>query len=448
MIALLLAGIFLFAACASEPVAPGENGGDNPPGGDTGNNDQGNNDQGNNDQGNNDQGNNNQGTTPEEPGLKLGGVDISQYSIVCEYPKEKTAMAEYWRDEYDSGKTTALRLAALIESKFGVKLNTYYDTKQKASEYEILIGNTNRAESQTETIKALDDDQYVVTMQNNKLVICGGAPGTTYHAVDSIEAYLNTTVANDAYKIDDSGALSGTYHLERIAILGDSISYGALATDYKTNGGMRGYAAQTGRMYWQECVIKSYAEPGICLRDDLSGFMTKPGLWTKFRADMKKNKFDTVLIMLGVNDGYTDALVNGSFTGVWTDDDDKSFTKSMDKMIKTIHMDNKEAEIVVMNCPVYYRSGDPGSPYYHNSHYHSSPRIIALQGKVVDDMRAAGDTYVHLYDMNTYSKENTTVAMFPDWLHPDDEGHEIMAKGVVAMLKLLREGKTDKYLVN
>lgn len=459
MLAMLLAAMFLFSACAGDPVVSDGNGEQTPndnntePGGDentdgNGNTNDGNTNGGNtNEENNPNNGENTNDPTATAPGFYLDGVEISKYSIVCEYPKEKTAMAEYWRDEYDSGKATAVRLAALIEEKFGVKLNSYYDTSRQPQQYEILVGNTNRNESKTAAINALTDDQYVVEMNNGKLVICGGAPGTTYHAVDNIEAYLNTTVENGHYEINAANPLSGSYHLQRIAILGDSISVGALATDYTTNKGMRGYAAQTGRMYWQECVVKSYAQAGICLRDDLSGFATS-ALWVNFRAEMKRNKFDTVLILLGTNDGYTDAKTGSTWDGVWTDEDDKSFYKSLEKMIQTIHIDNKQAEVVVMNCVAYYRSADPSSPDYRDSHYHSSPRVIALQGQVVTDLRAKGADYVHLYDMNTYSTEHTTKAMFSDLLHPDDQGHEILAKGVVAMLKLLREGKTDKYLVN
>lgn len=440
MLAMLLAMLFLFAACGSNETPAGSNNNNNTPNTSGGNN---------NSTPENKDPNEGNASKPLDPTLRLSGVDISNFSIVYETPKEKSLMGQYWRDEYDSGKVTATRLAALIQEKFGVTLEVYPDMGSGKAEkdHEILIGNTNRTQSKSAAVKALTDDQFLVAMDSGKLVICGGAPGSTYHAIDNIEAYFASTVKGNYYVIDTTKPLSGEYHLERIAILGDSISYGALSTDYTNNNGRFGYAAQTGRMYWQECVVKSYAKPGVCLRQDLNGFALT-NLWKDFRTDMRANKFDTVLIMLGVNDGYTDAKTGDTWDGVWTEDDDKNFLKDMTYMIQSIHMENKDAQVVVMNCPVYYRSGDKSSPYYHNSHYHSSPRIIALQGQSVTDLREKGNDYVHLYDMNSYTKANTPATMYPDYLHPNDKGHEIIAEGVVAMLKLLREGKTDQYLIH
>ena len=441
MLALLLAMLFLFAACGGDK-APTDSGNNN---NNTPNTSGGNNDS-TPENNNPDEENQNK---PLDPTLRLSGVDISEFSIVYEIPKEKYQMGQYWREEYDSGKVTATRLAALIQEKFGVTLEVYADMEsgRTEKEHEILIGNTNRTQSKSDAVKALTTDQFIVAMDSGKLVICGGAPGTTYHAVDNIEAYFASTVKGNYYVIDTTTPLSGEYHLERIAILGDSISYGALSTDYTNNNGRFGYAAQTGRMYWQECVVKSYAMPGVCLRQDLNGFAVT-SLWKNFRNDMRAEKFDTVLIMLGVNDGYADAKTGNTWDGVWTEQDDKNFLKDMTYMVQSIHMENEDAEVVVMNCPVYYRSGDPSSSYYYSSHYHSSPRIIALQAQSVTDLRAKGADYVHLYDMNSYTNKNTPVSMYPDCLHPNDQGHEIIAEGVVAMLKLLREGKTDQYLVN
>lgn len=380
-------------------------------------------------------------TDAPAPSLLLGDADVSEYSIVYEYPKDKIILGARWKDEYDVGKVTAERLAELIKAKFGVTLEIYADTSRKEHAREILIGNTDRDESASAKVYALKDDDYFVGMDGKKLVICGGEKGTTWHALDSLEAFLSAEAADGKYAITAETDLSGTYHLKRIAILGDSISYGALSTNYKENGGALGYAKMVGRIWWQECTVQVWAQPGICMRSDLGGFSTSP-LLGEFYMASRANPFDIVLIMLGCNDSYTDTYSGGTWQGVWTEADDQSFLNSAKMIVSKADEVNPDAKIVMMNCVAYYRTKDT-----HTSHYHSSPRVLSLQAQSVTNLKAEGYD-IHLYDMNAYTTANTTSSMFPDLLHPGDEGHEIMARGVVDMIKLLLAGKTDTYLVN
>jgi len=366
--------------------------------------------------------------------LTLNGVDISQYTIVYQRSTESQSLKGYWRTEYDPAQETANRLAALIEEKFGVKLKVYSDLNAPVTDYEILIGKTNRAETTTASLASLGVDNYTTKMVGKKLVICGGAAGTIYHAVDPIEDYFKTSVANNQYAITATTDLSGTYHLERIAILGDSITYGAISTDYKNNGGAYGYAKQVGRMYWQECLVKAYGLPGVKLTE-----YTNQQVWRDFLADSATQNFDKVIMMLGINDANT-VNVNG---GQWTSTHDTQFLAAMKTLIKLIVKNNPKTEVMVMTCAVHYRT--PSS--HPNNHIFSAPRIVELQKQCTDALKKDG-LKVHLFDMNAYSTEHTTISMYDaDRLHPNDEGHEELAKGVVAALKLLKEGKTDKYLL-
>lgn len=366
--------------------------------------------------------------------LTLGGVDISKYTIVYARSKEAQTVKSYWRPEYDPGQETANRLAALIKEKFGVELKVYSDVNAPETEYEILIGKTNRKETTTASLSSLAIDNYTTKMVGNKLVICGGAAGTIYHAVDPLETYFNSTVANNQYAIASTTDLSGTYHLERIAILGDSITYGAISTDYKTNGAAYGYPKQIGRMYWQECLVTAYGLPGVKLTE-----YTSQAVWSNFQKQSAKEPFDKVIVMLGIND----ANVVNTNGGQWTDKNDQLFKTSMKLLVKAILKANTDAEVMVMTCAVHYRT--PSS--HPNNHIFSSPRIVELQKECAAALKAEGYN-VHLFDMDAYSRDHTTIDMFnADRLHPNDEGHEALAQGVVAALKLLKQGKTDKYLL-
>ncbi len=378
--------------------------------------------------------------TPDPATLTLDGVDISSFCIVYEAPADKAALGSYWKDEYDHGLVSARRLADLIKAKFGVELPIYSDATREEGDYEILVGRTNRSETSVRVLP-LRQDAYNVSLRNKKMIVCGGSAGATYHAIDALETYFAAEAEGDAYAIAKTQKFTGTYDLQKIAILGDSITYGALSTNYTTNGALFGYVAHVQRMLWQDALVSSYAKPGACMRSDLDGFINFASTeWNNFLSD--SGEFDIVLIMLGTNDGYCDTLVNGEWTGVWTDADDASFLSSAEFIVSKVAEENPDVRMALMNCPVYYRTAAT-----HASHYHVTPRTLNLQAQAVTDLRADGYD-IHLYDMNSYSAANTTASMFPDLLHPGDAGHLILAQGVVNMLPLLIAGETDQYLLN
>ena len=89
-----------------------------------------------------------------------------------------------------------------------------------------------------------------------------------------------------------------------------------------------------------------------------------------------------------------------------------------------------------MNCPAYYKT----------SHF-GTAKVRALQSQIVTELKA--ENYdIHLFDMYSYTSVNLGSAMFPDGLHPDAKGHYNMAIGVTEMLKTLKAGKTNRYLLN
>lgn len=162
-------------------------------------------------------------------------------------------------------------------------------------------------------------------------------------------------------------------------------------------------------------------------------------LWTTFCNDAKANPYDVVVIMLGINDANVADKASG-----WNDTLSASFTTALENMVKAIDTMNPNAEIVIMTCCVHYRTAAAG---YTGTCIVSSANVVALQKSTALNLKNAGYN-VHLYDMEAYSTANTTKAMFhSDHLHPADAGHEVLARGVAKMLQMLREGKTDQYLL-
>ena len=90
--------------------------------------------------------------------VSCGAGEISEYQIVI--PENATLTEAY----------TAENLSEIINDYYGVTVNVVKDTEEEQS-HEILIGETNRKESKTDT--SLDKMQYLLFQKGNKIVIKG-----------------------------------------------------------------------------------------------------------------------------------------------------------------------------------------------------------------------------------------------------------------------------------
>lgn len=374
---------------------------------------------------------------PAEPKfLKIGGEDISKYKIVYEYNADKIAIfgveRSRWRPEYDCQQVTANRLAQIVKDTFGVELETSVDKNTTETEYEILIGNTNRAETQTKALTTLATDSFTVKMSGKKLIVCAGAGGSLYHALDKLEEFFATKVENNTYVIDDKSDFSGEYKLKKVACIGDSITEGYNATSLQYFA----WAAVLGRLAWQEYVVYNYGIGGATMRTDFTdSYQTYPNrteIWQRCLAKSKNNGFDIVLIMLGTNDSNRDTRTGD---GIWTAADDTRYKNDFRSIVDQVKAGSPNAEFVLMNCPATYGSKTS----------YGSAHVVELQTQISTAMKNEGYN-MHLFDMNAYTKKYLGSSLFPDGLHPANEGHDKMAQGVYGMLKMLAENKTDTYL--
>ncbi|MGI6529535.1 MAG: DUF4838 domain-containing protein [Clostridia bacterium] len=85
----------------------------------------------------------------------------------------------------ESEKTAAKELQKYIKQMSKCKLPIKVDAKTKISEYEIIIGKTNREDSETYTIEreALGDEGFRILTFNNKIIIAGGEKRGTLYGV-------------------------------------------------------------------------------------------------------------------------------------------------------------------------------------------------------------------------------------------------------------------------
>lgn len=368
----------------------------------------------------------------EEPSalldLSIAGNDLEGYTIVYAKSPYDTRIVGKFTTEYNFYKLIAKDLAAKIQEDTGVSLPIKQDAKFDETALEILVGPTNRAES--DPIDGLDVYKTYVKVVGSKLVIGGGYDSTkytgnlktsycfasTYHAYDALDRCLNDSRAAGLTAVDipTDTDFSTTVDLVTVACIGDSITEGFLSSDWN----LYSYPAVLQRILWQDHLIINYGNSGRTMRDDLGNRYRGTAQHTYMKRYAAK--FDYALIMLGTNDSY--------FDRAWPSSSDELYLTSADKLVADLTAKNDDLQVVVMNCPVYY--GREGS---------GSPRVRALQNLLPERLTAAG-VNATFFDMHDYTATKVGRANFPDLLHPNDAGYARMAQGVSELLTALQAG--------
>ena len=129
----------------------------------------------------------NQETTPAETtqpsvepdnNVKVFAADISKYSLICAQRSSASVMGQFWQ------------LQSQIGDMYGAEPAAETDYTEE-SEYEILIGATNREESQAFLDGLLWDD-YGYTIIGNKIVIAGHTAEGTLAAIKHFMEHIKS----------------------------------------------------------------------------------------------------------------------------------------------------------------------------------------------------------------------------------------------------------------
>ena len=129
--------------------------------------------------------------------MALNGNSLKDYTII--YPS---------LDMPEKNREYALELQMLIGTACGYFI-PISDDSATASELEILIGKTNRAES-TACAQALGSLEFVTTTVGNKLVLLGNGAYTTKKAIESFDTNMRL-VSEELEEIDISRSLVDGY---------------------------------------------------------------------------------------------------------------------------------------------------------------------------------------------------------------------------------------------
>jgi len=355
--------------------------------------------------------------------LKIGETPISDYTIVyAKSPYEvyvKIAEKKPYFPVYDFDHETANRLADLIFEVTGVRLNVVQDTKSTEVANEILIGKTNRTLTGGLKLSDLTTDDYVLNVVGSKLVICGGAFGTTWHALDYLETLFADKLAQreTKYSFATDYSHSGTYHLTVIGCIGDSITQGTGASDQS----LFSYPAQMGRILWKDAIVHNFGDSGSSMRNDLDAYTNTQAYMNAVKAAASA---DIYTIMLGTNDTWQD-------TAPWTDSDTELYNNSCLGILETLKKKNADLKFVLANCPAYFGTASNIA----------TPKTRQIQEALVPIVNDVGYPTT-FYDM--YSVTKTMRLYFPDQVHPNDMGHLKMAEAFAEYLQTLITPTTNE----
>ena len=94
--------------------------------------------------------------------ISIDGVELSNYTVVI--PKNPDTLFPYF---------AALNFIDYIKTEEGTVLTLAYDTEKEQSDYEIVIGETTRPESQSAKKTVLQDSQYILKKVGSSIYMYG-----------------------------------------------------------------------------------------------------------------------------------------------------------------------------------------------------------------------------------------------------------------------------------
>mgnify|MGYP000910283254 CR=1 FL=1 len=273
----------------------------------------------------------------------------------------------------------------------------------------------------SERINGYDDSSWhnlkVIVVNETAKVLLDGKLYLTIEFTDGNQLLagflgLQSTNNNSAYDnlvltaLDANGnptALKAREDQRKIAIIGDSISFGAELTDEAGNYSLAdNYANRLQTILGEEFFIKNFGVSGrTLLSTGDTPFINDPEYIVS-----QNFKPDVVMIMLGTNDSKSINWLGDSVATLY-----KADYIALINSYKTI---NPDVKVILMTSPTTYHEIVPD--------HIVSGIIVPLQREI------ATETGSTLVDINLITKNK--VELFPDLIHPNKEGHNLIAEDV------------------
>ena len=358
---------------------------------------------------------------PDPVDFKINGVDLESYTIVwaeSEYTMYQKLYSKYLPKK-DMNEESAERLQAFLRNTCGIELEVISEKDKTQYQYEIYVGAVTRNELfRTLALGRQQTDSYRIAAGNDCMYICGGAYGTTWHALDDFETQVKEQLSkNNKVSFEEGFDHSGEYHLIKIGMVGDSITQGSGSST--KDRGVLAYPNQIGRILWKDCLVYNYGQAGRTLRDDHKDSYMASGVYPE--ALHGAREMDIMTIMLGTNDADRFMSANGE----WTAADDAKFIASCEKLVKSFYDRNNNLKFFLFKSPHCFRL---------DSNYVAGlPSVWEAQEAAYDELKNKGYDMLGFLDVAEITKD--LGLYFSDGLHPNDPGHKMMAEAIAEYLQ-------------
>lgn len=349
--------------------------------------------------------------------MKINNNQIDKYKIIYAENPDTSFISQYPQynviDDLEFDKITATELQTYIQNKFGVTLDVCLDKDTDKSDYEIVIGTTNRSIGDYLIMSPYDMD---IKVNKNSLYINGGSFGSTYQAMKQLMNQLDkkpTIPANYSFK--------GKADLTTIACVGDSITEGAsvyiegVTVDFADNKKYFSYPVVLQRLFWKDCYVHQLGCSGSCVRADIveHAYINTPQ-WNTLM--LNGGDIDIALIMLGTNDSYWDTNKKLS------DLEKQIFISSYEGMLQQMLEKNKNMKFTMFNCPITY-----GAPY-------SATQDVLDTQDMTYEYLINKNYPIQFYNMRE-ATEQMDKSVFSDGVHLSSRGSGVVAQLIATIIE-------------
>ena len=332
--------------------------------------------------------------------------DISKYQIVYAAPDPKEVKWEnyYFGIDYKYDEITAKELQALIFNVFGIELNVVCDTMSNVSEFEILIGKTNRESTENFDLDLISPDVGKCFVSKNCLIMCGGSYSSTFHCIEMLlNEFRKQAESGSKYVIlDESFNKENVYSQKNVAVIGDDIFNYSSSTDTD----VLGVPSVLQRLLWKDNKITSYLEGDSTVRSDLNR-------GTQYVAtDSYKNLLENCsdLDIIIINLGTYDLLYSEN---KWDKTDDAMFISCYEGIIEEMHSLNPALKFYICTSVCVQD----------NKH------VVNAQSRVYKSLLEL-DYDVSIIDLNSLYDEYLFKDSFINNIYPSELSSAIIAKRI------------------
>lgn len=357
-------------------------------------------------------------------GFTINGVSIEKYKIIYAENPETDYLAQYPKynviEDIQFDRITAEELRDAIQELFGVTLEVCLDYRTEVTDYEILVGATNRTIVK-EDFFAMSSYDMLAGVDGNKLYLRGGCFGATYSAKEKLVAFLRQQSDNGKklVALDEDYAIKEEAQLTTIACVGDSITEGAsvfiedVVVDFAENKAHYSWPVVLQRIFWKTCYVYNLGCSGSCVRTDIEEHAYVNTLqWSTLMS--VADKVDITLIMLGDNDSFWDTNHKLS------DDEVQIFMTSYEAMVQSMLEKNPEMRFTMFNCPVAY--GHPNS---------ATQEVLDAQLMTYASLMEKNYP-IEFFDMREASKKLDR-SVFSDGIHLSSRGSGVFAQLIASV---------------